>query len=633
MKALVKRLSLSPEFSNVLLIASALALAGGFLEGVISNIINAVPNWITWKMRQQDASSEILWIAPAFYLLLFGAMALVLGAAARWRKKIRFFPLITVEVVAVFLFTWLSVYALTRVPGRIHGWASYLLALGVAVQASRWFLSRPGQAIGVVRKIVPVLLILVVAAAGATTGFKTVREATLIRQLPPATADAPNVLLIVLDTVRADHLSCYGYGRPTTPNIDAFAREGVRFENAIATSSWTPPTHASLMTGRYVYEHKTDSQQPLLTDQYATLAEVLSSQGYVSAGFSANTYWITSVSGFDRGFHHFEDYFGSITDMVARTIYGMEFRRRVLSRLKYRDKLGRKRASDVNSQFLSWIDDREGRPFFVFLNYVDAHSPYLSPAPYHTLFMDQQQQVREKQISFEPPPSFNGSKDTADLWIAGYDGALNYLDAELGNLFNELRSRNLLDNTLVIITSDHGEAFGEHDKLFQHGHSLHRELIDVPLIVRFPQEVPSGLTISTPVSLRDVPATITSIVAPGSPSVFPGEPLTAFWSAGGSKTDLEKEPILAEVSGREEVPDELPISDGWLKSLTTKQWHFIIYESGQVELYDMKQDPKETRNLADTPAGRGLVEKFKAQLQERLSPVNSPQIISHKKGD
>lgn len=620
MKALVKRLSSpNPEFRHILIIASSLAMAGGLLEGIISNIINAVPGWVTWRMRSTNVSPEILWIAPAFYLLLFVAIALLLGAASGWRKKLRLFPHVTVEVIAVFLFTWLSVYALTRVPGRMHGWASYLLALGVAVQAGRWFLSRPELAIGIVRRSLPVLLILVVAAAGATTGFKTIREAILIRQLPPATPDAPNVLLIVLDTVRADHLSCYGYGRPTTPNIDAVARDGVRFENAIATSSWTPPTHASLMTGRYVYEHNTDSQQPLLSEQHSTLAEVLSSQGYVTGGFSANTNWVTSVSGFDRGFHHFEDYFGSITDMSARTIYGKEFQRRVLSRLKYRDTLGRKRASDINSAFLSWLDDRRGRPFFVFLNYLDAHSPYLSPEHYHTLFMDRQQRVREKQDSFNPPATYDGSGETIELWIAGYDGALNYLDAELGKLFDELRSRNLLDNTLVVITSDHGEAFGEHDNLFQHGHSLYRELIHVPLIIRFPRKVPAGLTISPPVSLRDVPRTITSLAVPGASSVFPGESLAAFWSAEGSKMYSERKPLLAEVSGREGVHEAMPISKGWVKSLITPQWHFIIYESGRVELYDIKQDPKEIRNLAYTPTGRGIVDDFKTQLQKRLS--------------
>jgi arylsulfatase A-like enzyme len=302
--------------------------------------------------------------------------------------------------------------------------------------------------------------------------------------------------------------------------------------------------------------------------------------------------------------------------MAVRTIYGRKFERRILSRL-YRDTWGRKRADDVNEDLLDWLDEQQRRPFFAFLNYMDAHSPYVSPPPHHTMFMNSDQRVSEDDASFIPSQGNPGSADLRELWVAGYDGGLNYLDTELGKLFNELQRRGLLDNTLIVLTSDHGEAFGEHG-FYEHGHSLYREILHVPLIIRFPAKIPKGLRVSSTVSIRDIPATITSLVSHGEPQRFPGKSMAAFWSAQSSLANSEPDPALAEIYGDMNVSD-VSSKKEWAKSFVSRRWHCIIYESGQAELYDLQKDPKETRNLADTPAGASVVEGFKARLRKGLS--------------
>jgi arylsulfatase A-like enzyme len=166
------------------------------------------------------------------------------------------------------------------------------------------------------------------------------------------------------------------------------------------------------------------------------------------------------------------------------------------------------------------------------------------------------------------------------------------------------------------LTSDHGEAFGEHE-FYEHGHSLYREILHVPLIIRFPAKIPKGLRVPSTVSIRDIPATITSLVSPDRPQRFPGKSMAPFWAAQSSPADTEPEPALAEIYGNVNVSD-VSSKSKWAKSFVTRRWHCIIYESGQAELYDLQKDPKETRNLADTPAGAGVVEEFKSRLRKGL---------------
>jgi arylsulfatase A-like enzyme len=198
----------------------------------------------------------------------------------------------------------------------------------------------------------------------------------------------PNILFIVIDTLRSDHLSSYGYERSTSSTIDRLAEQGVLFENTFSTSSYTTPSHASLLTGRYPHEHGAQwiTHRPILDDRYQTLPAALKARGYRTAAFSANRFWFTREQGLGRGFIHFEDNFHSLGDMAVRTFYGRKFEEFILRRL-VDDYPWRQQAKDINNSVVRWLERNPERSFFAFLNYFDVHDPYLPPQSYRSEFL------------------------------------------------------------------------------------------------------------------------------------------------------------------------------------------------------------------------------------------------------
>jgi len=448
-----------------------------------------------------------------------------------------------------------------------------------------------------------------VAAAGVLAvigiqGNRRLQENRAIAALPSAAANAPNVLVIVVDTLRADHLSSYGYSRPTSPNIDHVATQGILFENAISSSSWTFPSHASLLTGRYPFEHGMEKIRPMPifgnSDAFSlggfpTLGEALIRRGYRTGAFSANRTFFTRDLGFGRGFIHFEDYFHSIRDMLARTLYGRElvglYVQRIQRSLK-RELLGygqgfgpRKHADAVNREVINWIDRDPGHPFFIFLNYLDVHEPYGSPASY-------------------PKPDWNRGTPTDK-----YDDGIRYVDDYIGRLLQELDEKGLGKNTIVIITSDHGESLGQHG-LAHHAIALYRELIHVPLIIDYPGRLPTGLRLSQPVTNTAIPATIVELLGGSDQSTFPGPALNALWKTPGTKPAWPDS--LSEVARRDIFSDEnkavshlVPTTfDGPMKSIVTPHWHLIIHKDLGDQLYDWTHDVDESNNVIHTAVGQ-----------------------------
>ena len=270
---------------------------------------------------------------------------------------------------------------------RIHATAILLLAVGLAVQSTRWICKYQAESLRFWRMSLRWMAAVAVLATTAIQGGLWLKERMAIAGLPAALPGSPNVLVIVVDTLRADHLSSYGYERPTSPNIDPIAGQGVVFENAFSTSSWTLPSHVSLLTGFYPHEHGVEwnTSRALVDSRHPTLTEVLRSRGYLTAAFSANVFWVTR-NRVGRGFIRFEDYFHSVGDMVLRTLYGRVIERVILRPLNFEDIPGRKCAADVNRAFLSWLDRDPEKPFFALLNYMDTHDPYLPPQPYRDRF-------------------------------------------------------------------------------------------------------------------------------------------------------------------------------------------------------------------------------------------------------
>jgi arylsulfatase A-like enzyme len=513
------------------------------------------------------------------------------------------------------------VFGVLLLLGKLHQVAALIFSLGVAVAIGRWLSRReyalrtcsPWHPTGLARR--QFLAALALGIVGAQ--WDVWRERYLVSRLPPANKVAPNLLIMTLDTLRADHLSCYGYRRPTTPHLDRLAEGGVLFQHAIANSSWTLPAHASLFTGRLPHEHKADWWAPL-DEKYPTLAEVLAAQGYLTAAFAANTSYVAPEWGLGRGFAHFEVYGSSLADDVVRTVYGRKLALNLLPRLGYFDIPGRKRASQVNREFLRWLDDVSGRPFFAFLNYLDVHDPYLTPAPHLRRFAEEV--MRGDRINFQFQAYAFRRKPTLtaeeiQVEVNAYDECLAYLDTQLGALFSELARRGLAENTLMIITSDHGESFGNHD-LFGHGNSLYLETLHVPLIFYWPGRIPSGMRIPQIVGLQQIPATLLEALGGAAVTSLPGRSLAGLW--GGERGDQSDMAILSEVSSVRGGPPSYPTTGGALKSLVTEEWHFILAESGRAELYRWREDLQESHNLAETARGQLMVQAFSRQLQHLL---------------
>ena len=300
-------------------------------------------------------------------------------------------------------------------------------------------------------------------------------------------------------------------------------RDGVRFEHVLSTAPWTLASHATMFTGRYPHELSAD-WLTALDATYPTLAEGLSARGYAAAGFVANMWYCSYETGLARGFSHYEDYPISAAHVMLSSSLG-----HLLSGThSLRNKLSRKSAETVNAEFLEWLNRRrDSRPYFVFLNYMDAHEPYQPPAGFDNIYSTPGDAalIRDLNDASASPKLMPEARRAA---IGEYDESITYLDYELGRLFTELKRRGRWDRTLVVITADHGEEFGERG-LYFHGNSLYRASLEVPLLLRLPGVVPAGRSIGAQVSLRDLAATVLALSG-GRPEL-PGRSLARYWTA------------------------------------------------------------------------------------------------------
>jgi arylsulfatase A-like enzyme len=493
---------------------------------------------------------------------------------------------------------------------------------------------------------VPVLLGLVLFQAGSIfSGDRIKQWREEGRPLPPA--GSPNVLLIVLDTVRADHLSLYGYPRPTSPNLERLARRGIRFDQARAAAPWTLASHANMFTGMWPHELAIEWTRPLRRD-VPTLAEYLGSLGYATAGFAGNTYYCSYDSGLDRGFTHYQDY---VLDKLnaARTVclanktlqtigrFGRFLPISALTLLKLAQG-ERKDAHAVNREFLDWLSRRREprRPFLAFLNYVDAHSPYLLPPGTSNPLGSAPRTDTELRFLAEGWNEANKRRiPVAERLIAidAYDNCLAYLDQRLGELIDDLERRGVLDQTIVIVTADHGEGLGEHG-LVDHGESLYRTEIRVPLLIVLPAgRGRSPISVDKSVSLRDIATTIADFVRPEEKSPFPGRsllPLGPTGAAVASAARADDDVVLSELaSPNPSDPNQgrSPAYRGPLVSLAEGDFVYIRNEGGGgEELFNQREDPHELVNLASAKDMLPVLRRFRDRLAQ--TKAHSPGLSS-----
>ena len=579
--------------ADLVTIAVVMGLASGLMQGLVHVGLQQL-NFL------EHVWYQILWIEPVFNGLLLLVTGLILAAAlSRFgthagARRFSIFILSLVALLPVIVLAlkeWVASYALL------------ILAVGLSVAAARWFARNEAAGLRFFRRSLRPLVAITLLVFVAVQGGFWWRARMTLANLPAAADSAPDVVLIVLDALRADHLSTYGYTRKTSPAIDRLAEGGVLFEQAYSTSSYTLPAHASLLTGLYPNEHQVEwgTAKTYKTAAYPTLPETLANRGYRTGAFSGNTFWFTRAQGFGRGFLHFDDFFSSVGDMVLRTTYGRTVTRVLQhARIGFEDIPARKRAPETNRAVLDWLNQAAGRPSLVVINYMDVHDPYMPPQPYRSKFSTQANPGGLIHWELHIPKSL--TVDQLQGEVDAYDGAINFVDTHVGELIEALQARRGRRELIVFITSDHGEEFGEHGGLL-HGHHLYRETIQVPLIVWASKGLPAGTRVSQPVTTAAIPATIMNLLASGD-QTFPGPPLLSPSSAFP----------LAQLKRRPWAPKDQPVSDGAMRSIVSHPWHYIEHDTRGSQLFDLVNDPREAKDLAKDPAMRAVIDQLRKHL-------------------
>jgi arylsulfatase A-like enzyme len=581
--------------------ALGLGMASGLVEGVIHMTLQRL-NFL------EQVWYQIFWISAGFNAVAVGLAAVLLRLLLQRYPKQGWLNFGSVFIVSLGALLPCTALALKEWMNSI---SILVLTLGLATGFTRWFFRQPERNARFFRRsLSPVTAVTALAFVGIQGGL-WLQEVRATAKLPAASANAPDVLVIVLDTLRADHLGIYGYKRPTSPTIDRLAKEGVLFENAFSTCSYTLQSHASMLTGLYTYQHGVTwtTSKKIAQSSYPVLPETLQGLGYVTGAFSANTFWFAREHGFGRGFIHFDDYFYNLQDSVLRTAYGRIFTRTLLWRFD-EDIPARKRASYTNEAVVSWMNRNSDHPAFVMINYFDVHDPYLPIEPYRHKFSSQKNPGGLINSDLHVPQDLSPAELQSE--IDAYDGAISYLDEQLGNLLTELSRRTSKRELLVVITSDHGEEFKE-DGGFTHGHNLHAKLIHVPLIVWQPGRLPQGVRVNQAVTNAAIPATVMDLIG-ADRKVFPGPSLQALWEYPEPPATWPYP--MSELAKRDWEPESVPVHHGSLLSLISPTHHFIQHQTLGAKLFDRKQDPIEKHNLIDNPEMQHIVADFRKVARE-----------------
>ena len=384
----------------------------------------------------------------------------------------------------------------------------------------------------------------------------------------PAPAARPNLILISIDTLRADRLGCYGYDRPTSPSLDRLASEGVLFERATANSPWTLPSHGSMLTGLFPKNHGLTRNAALLSASIPTLAELLSASGYVTLGLSSSIF-VSERNGLHRGFDRFRREL--VGDRVSDETY----------------------ARAQVDQAIQWLEDLPGSsPFFLFWHNYDLHSNYTPESSFRALF------ERPLESSVDGTTAQLQAFRRGELELSGadfarlgdlYDGEIREFDQELGRFLAYLEESGLREDTVLVVTSDHGEEFGEHGGVL-HGRTQYQEVLHVPLVVAGPG-IPGSRRVPGLTQLSDVFSTLLELSGTESPPVD-GTSLVRAWSEGPRFPGPERL-SFAEADHRNEENDIK-------RAVRLGEWKLLLDRlSGESRLFDLRSDPGESIDVSD----------------------------------
>ncbi|TAM34229.1 hypothetical protein EPN54_06580 [bacterium] len=410
-----------------------------------------------------------------------------------------------------------------------------------------------------------------------------------------------NVILVVIDALRYDHLSCYGYKRETCPNIDALAKKGALFTQAISQSSHTAPSVSSIMTSVMPNAHFVSGWGCKLNPKFSTLSEILKSRGFKNAFFCGNkTFKIRGVPGMERGFDSF-----FVTSFNEK---------------------------EITAKTIQFIRRNKNRQFFIYAHYMNTHSPYIPSEQFKDLFIDDNLYDEKRRLPIVKPSDglygYGGIPEylsrqhmgitNPDYYIAKYDQGLRTVDEEIGTILKALEACRLDKKTIFIITSDHGEMLGEKNLYFHHAIFLYEPLIRVPLIIRCDKIIPRNKVIKQEVSASiDIMPTILDILGINNPGAIDGVSL------------------LPLIRGKTSYPPPYVLADEGVidKCIRTQEWKLdYIIREGRKEygLYDLKNDPGESRGLP--LAGKGesklLKDKIDGYIQAKFKKGYASPLLS-----
>ena len=423
-------------------------------------------------------------------------------------------------------------------------------------------------------------------------------------------AERPNVLVIVLASARPDHLSCSGYERATTPFIDQLAAEGVRFVNAVSTASSALSAHASLLTGLFPATHGATEESCMLGNRQRLLSEHLRAAGYRTAAFCTDP-WISPETGFGRGFESFH------TQRVTGRLAGpaANLARKASDRVLGRGDNGARR---TNRTLLDWTAASDA-PFFAYVSYRETEPPWNPPAPYDRSFVTGPKEVRRDAL-----PGSLGEAEVAHA-NALYDGALRYLDMRIKELVDGLAACGKSEETLIVLTADHGLDLGEHARLGS-GFDLSDTALRIPLLFRCPGRVPSGFVVEDLVQPTDVLPSVLAIAGlDASEARTHGRVLLAGGRAApaGEFAIAEQYRRNLDDARRRATGSEARPLDVRMKAIRTRRAKFVWHSDEANELYDLVRDPGERQNLAeDAPAWAG---DLRRRLFDWLSSVEQAE--------
>lgn len=568
------------------------------------------------------------WALRGVLVAAYTVIAAIVLLAATVVVPRRAVPVAAVACTLVALLPWLNFALLPRIASLrslIGNVAAVLLVAVVVPVVVRWRRS------------------VVVAAAGLALAVN-VWPAISRRDARPVTertleAEAGfNVVLVLIDTLRADHLGAYGYRRPTSPHFDAVAADGTLFERTTAQAPWTKPAVASLMTGVFVHRHGVISSRDALGPDRPTLADEMGRRGYRTAAFSANP-WITPEFRFDRGFDEFES--GRAMGAQLTNLYKVLRRldralgaRGISTKLANWAFWGRsanvsnsERDRSLTDAVVEWIARQGASPYFLYVHLIGPHDPYDPPLEYARRFHPP---GWDGQVGRTVPPArvqtvFDDAEPLTspeiESLVAQYDGAVAYADAQLGRIVDALQRAGQLDRTLLVVTADHGEEFYEH-RNWRHGNQLYSEVVHVPLAFRLPGTLPAARR-------GDLSMTV---------DVFPT--ILSLTGGGRLPDELDGRPLFA---AADSPPDTAFAEHWWLDGGTyvsrmVQQGSLKLQESRdetsgkeRTELYDLVADRREQRNLLENPEpvsdkSMGELRSLLARFGDRLSVASAVSV-------